>query len=69
MPTLRPDLNYSTLAVKDGGNAQAAFVEAISPECSPERRSAIVEALKTYCALDTYAMVAILRGILREGGT
>jgi hypothetical protein len=68
LPTLRPDLNYSTLAVKDGGNAQAAFIEAISPDCAPESRSAIVEALKAYCERDTYAMVAILRGMLGEVG-
>lgn len=66
LPTLS-DLDYAGLEVKDGGNAQEAFLEAIAPACTPARRRALEEALKAYCARDTWAMVAVARGLAGEG--
>jgi hypothetical protein len=37
----------------------AAYLEAISPETSPERKTQIDRELRDYCALDTKAMIAI----------
>lgn len=51
----KPD--YANLEVKDGGNAQSAYLEAISPQTNDERRAAIRAALPSYCARDTTAMV------------
>lgn len=34
-----------------------AFVEAVAPQTSMERKSEIERNLHAYCALDTYAMV------------
>ena len=55
------DLDYSSLEVKDGGNAQAAYLEAIDPSTKSDRRSALEEALRAYCERDTWAMVEVAR--------
>ncbi len=66
LPTLA-ELDYAALEVKDGGDAQAAFLEAIEPGCDPTRRWALEEALKAYCARDTWAMVAVARALAGQG--
>lgn len=65
LPTMS-DLDYEALEVKDGGNAQEAFLEAISPATSPERRWALEQALKAYCERDTWAMVLVARALAGE---
>jgi len=64
LPTLVPELDYANLeGVRDGGGAQEAFVEAISPMTSPERRAQIRDGLLAYCARDTEAMRSILAAL------
>jgi hypothetical protein len=63
LPTIAPELDYALLEVKDGGNAQEAWHEAASPACDPLRREALEEALKAYCERDTWAMIAVARGL------
>jgi hypothetical protein len=63
LPTIAAELDYGALEVKDGGDAQAAWFEAADPACDPLRREALEEALKTYCARDTWAMVAVARAL------
>lgn len=65
LPTMT-DLDYASLEVKDGGNAQAAYMEAIDPATTPGRRWVLEEALKAYCARDTWAMVAVARKLAGE---
>lgn len=65
LPTLTA-LDYNGLEVKDGGNAQQAWLEAADPACTPDRRWAIEEALKAYCARDTLAMVEVMRALAGE---
>ena len=68
-PVLRsiaPELDYSILEIGDGSAAQIAYMEAIDPDCSPERKAAIGDALRTYCARDTYAMIIVLRKLLER---
>lgn len=55
------DIGYESIEVKDGGEAQSAFLEAIAPGCTPERRWALTEGLKAYCEHDTWAMVVVMR--------
>ena len=56
------DRGYEELeGVKDGGMAMEAFLEAIEPGTSEERRKAIDAELRAYCALDTEAMIEIWR--------
>ncbi|MBT0671731.1 DUF2779 domain-containing protein [Novosphingobium profundi] len=64
LPTIAPELDYAGLEVKDGGMAQESFLEAIDPATSPERRWAIEEALRAYCARDTYAMIVLARRLV-----
>lgn len=60
LPALCPELSYSELnGVQNGGMAMEAYMEAIQPETSAERRTEIRQQLLAYCALDTYAMVKI----------
>ena len=61
LPTIAPELDYSTLDVKDGGNAQEAYLEAIAFDNDSPRKRDIDVALKAYCGRDTWAMVAIYR--------
>jgi Domain of unknown function(DUF2779) len=60
------DLSYAKLAtsvdggaVADGGAATVAFIEAIDPHTTPERKAAIHAQLLAYCKLDTLAMVRV----------
>jgi len=60
LPTIAPELNYDNLeGVQDGGSAQAAFMEAISPGTLVDRKKQIEKQLLDYCAMDTYAMVKL----------
>ena len=62
LPALVPDLRYDALpGVRDGSMAMDAYLEAISPTTTPERKAAIHDELLAYCALDTLAMVEIWR--------
>lgn len=63
LPTIAAELDYGALEVKDGGDAQAAWFEAADPACDPLRREALEEAMKAYCARDTWAMVAVARAL------
>ena len=64
LPTIAPELDYSTLDVQDGGNAQAAYLEAIEAAKDAPRVREIDTALKAYCGRDTSAMLVIYRRFL-----
>ncbi|TMM44982.1 DUF2779 domain-containing protein [Qipengyuania marisflavi] len=66
LPTIAPELDYASLEVKDGGNAQLAWAEAAQKRCSVARREALAEALKAYCQRDTWAMITIARALGAE---
>lgn len=60
LPALCPDLSYADLeGVKDGGMAMDAFMEALAPQTSAERKKEIETQLLRYCELDTFAMVRL----------
>ncbi|HXG71403.1 MAG TPA: hypothetical protein VNJ04_12430 [Gemmatimonadaceae bacterium] len=63
VPTIASELDYGALEVKHGGDAQAAWLEATDPACDPQRREALEEALRAYCARDTWAMVTVARAL------
>lgn len=65
LPTVS-DLDYSALEVNDGNKAQEAYLEAVCPDCSPERKAALSEALKVYCGRDTLAMIMLARALGTE---
>lgn len=62
LPTMA-SLDYGGMEVKDGGDAQAAYLEAIRPDTAPDRHFLLREALEAYCERDTWAMVVIARGL------
>ena len=66
LPTVAAELDYGALEVKDGGDAQSAWLEAADPACDPLRREALEEALKAYCERDTWAMVALARALVKS---
>ncbi|MDR0771211.1 MAG: DUF2779 domain-containing protein [Burkholderiales bacterium] len=62
LPAIAPDLSYTDLdGVQDGGMAMTAFLEAIDSRTLPERKAEIQKQLLKYCALDTFALVRVLR--------
>ncbi len=66
LPTLAGELDYEALEVKAGGEAIQAYAKAVAPNTSVFEKEAIAEALEKYCALDTYAMVVLLRKLRGE---
>lgn len=60
LPTMA-ELDYGSLAVGDGLQAQLAWLEATHPETAPDRRAALQDALKAYCEQDTWAMILVAR--------
>lgn len=60
LPALCPDLRYSELdGVQDGGMAQQAYLEAIAPTTTAQRKAELQDQLLAYCHLDTWAMVRL----------
>lgn len=61
LPAAVPHLSYADLdEVVDGLAAQRAFLEAVDPGTSADRRQALHEKLTAYCRLDTLALVELL---------
>ena len=60
LPALCPDMTYKNLMIQDGTAAMAAYAELRDQATTPERRAALTEGLKAYCAQDTEAMCKIL---------
>lgn len=61
LPTVAPELDYSDLEVSDGGMAQDAWLEAVDPATTPERKKHLRAAMLKYCERDTWAMVRLAR--------
>lgn len=61
-----PTLSYASLdGVQNGGGAQEAYLEAIHPETTSERKAQLREQLLAYCKLDTFAMVKLWAAFTR----
>ena len=54
------------MEVKDGGQAQQAYWEAISPDTMPARRALLEQGLRLYCGRDTEAMMVVARALAGE---
>lgn len=60
LPALVGGPSYDALdGVRDGAQAQEAYLEAIHPQAAEQRRQALCAQLLAYCGLDTYAMVRL----------
>ena len=56
LPVVVPELSYESLAVQDGGQAQAVWEQMIVTE-NPTEKEQLAEQLQAYCQLDTWGMV------------
>jgi hypothetical protein len=63
LPVLAPHLNYSQLSIQDGGTASAIYSKIVLDPISEEERDQLRDALRAYCATDSYAMYAIWRAL------
>jgi hypothetical protein len=69
LPTVAPELDYSTLGeIQEGTAAQQVYVEAISPDTAMKRRDEIRKGLLRYCEHDTLAMVTLVRFLRQAAG-
>jgi CRISPR/Cas system-associated exonuclease Cas4 (RecB family) len=66
LPALVPGIGYKDLAIREGGQAGAAFVEMTDPATPAVRRAEIREALRAYCRRDTEAMVLLFQALKEE---
>ncbi len=61
LPTIAPDMDYAQLeGIQEGMGASLAYLEAIDPQTSAERKEEIRKNLLKYCKHDTEAMVRLV---------
>ncbi len=62
LPTVVAGLRYQDLGeIREGEGAQQAYLEAIHPSTSVQRRDEIARLLREYCRFDTHALVQLLQ--------
>jgi hypothetical protein len=62
LPTLVPELSYELEEISEGGNASLAWIQLLESSDKEERQK-IADALRSYCKLDTLAMVKLLEHV------
>jgi len=62
LPAVNSSVSYKTLKVQNGAVAVQVYEEYLDPATSAERRAAIIDDLRAYCQLDTFAMLALYEG-------
>lgn len=62
LPTLVPGLSYETEEISDGGYASLAWIQLLESDDMIERQQK-ADALRSYCKLDTLAMVELLEHV------
>ncbi len=65
LPVLVPSLNYQELEIKEGGSAMEAWFEKIFNASSEAEKEETAKNLLKYCELDTYAMYAIWKELMK----
>jgi hypothetical protein len=64
LPVLVPELSYKELLIKEGGTASQAWKKIVDGKYSKDEATELINALKIYCNLDTYAMYAIFKRLV-----
>ena len=59
LPVLCPELGYKDMAIPDGETAMLTWYWLQTGAIPPEERQKTIEAMKAYCKMDTYGMLAI----------
>lgn len=65
LPVLVPELSYQDLAIKEGGAAMDAWFQNIFNAPDDAKKQETAQNLLKYCYLDTYAMYAIWRELMK----
>ena len=65
-PTLVPSLGYTDMEIQDGAVASTAYTRMIAEDTPESEKTNIRDALLTYCAQDTEAMVRIYDTLIAE---
>jgi len=65
LPVLVPELNYADLDIGNGMKARKLWTETILEGKNIENKDKIIEDLKKYCTLDTWAMVRIYQELFK----
>lgn len=65
LPVLAPDLSYKNLQIQEGGSATQNWNKVVSEKMDDFERDTIIQNLKDYCMLDTYAMYMIWRELYK----
>lgn len=69
LPAVVPSMGYEDLAIKEGGQAAAEYYRMVFLESDWIEQSNIREALLSYCARDTMAMVELRRALRNKIAT
>lgn len=68
LPVLIPELSHKDLDIHAGSAAQRLWMEAVLDGKRPDEKDKILNDLKKYCKLDTYAMVRIYQHLIETVG-
>jgi hypothetical protein len=61
LPVIAPEMDYALLeGINEGTAASQAYLEAVAPQTTPERKKEIRRDLLRYCKHDTEAMVRLV---------
>ena len=66
LPVLLPELSYKELEISGGGQAQRVWMQTVLEGRDPEKKDEIMNNLRKYCNLDTYAMYAIFKYLVER---
>lgn len=66
LPTIQGSSRYEDLKVQDGMEAQRAWAEAVALESGDPTRSELEAALRSYCQLDTLAMLELFHHLISK---
>jgi hypothetical protein len=65
LPVIAPELSYKDMDISEGATAQRLWMEAVYTDKNSEaEKTKLMESLRAYCELDTYAMVKIFEFLL-----
>jgi hypothetical protein len=65
MPVLVPELSYDGLEIREGATASEQWWKMTADDTPAGERERIAQALRKYCAMDSYAMYAIWKNLHR----
>ncbi len=68
LPAFIPELNYSDLETSDGDMASRRYLKCLQGMVSETEKNRVYNDLRRYCAMDTYAEVALIEKLYETAG-